>query len=376
MPEEELSPTTRILRTRCEIEGADPVVTPLFQTSAFEASSPHFYTRKENPNGLEIEEVIAGLERSTHCLSVTTGMTALLVVLGLVPTGGTLVINTLIYGCTYRLCFREAKKRNLKLVVLDLSAGDESLSKIPEDAHMILFETPTNPFLRTINISSLARWRDKHAPGMLMVVDNTWATPLFQRPLECGADISLYSATKFFGGHSDVMGGFITTDRDDLHEEMSAERFYGGMILAPHSAWLIRRSMQTFSLRMREHERVTTEMHKFLESLSCIQSVYAPEVDGTQLTGYGCILFIEIGDELGQRYQLFRDALTLFSSGTGMACVTSMVAQPCTGSHASLTEDEKAAMGIGKGLIRLCFGFEDPNDLKRDLTNAFRALQS
>ena len=376
MPEEELSPTTRILRTRCEIEGADPVVTPLFQTSAFEASSPHFYTRKENPNGLEVEEVIAGLERSAHCLSVTTGMTALLVVLGLVPTGGTLVINTLIYGCTYRLCFREAKKRNIDLVVLDLSAGDESLSKVPEEAHMILFETPTTPFLRTINIADLAKWRDKHAPEMLMVVDNTWATPLFQRPLECGADVSLYSATKFFGGHSDVMGGFITTNRDDLHEEMSSERFYGGMILSPYSAWLIRRSMQTFTLRMREHERVTAEMYKFLKSLSCIQSVYTPEVDGTQLTGYGCILFVEIGDELGQRYESFRDALTLFSSGTGMACVTSMVAQPYTGSHASLTEDEKAAMGIGKGLIRLCFGFEDPEDLKRDLTNAFRVLQS
>jgi len=212
-------------------------------------------------------------------------------------------------------------------------------------------------------------------PDALVVVDNTWATPLYQRPLELGADLSLHSATKFLSGHSDVMGGIVLTARADLHERLADERFYTGATLDPHSAWLLRRSFQTFELRMRSHREVTLRMRDFLQKQPQIAEVYYPEIDGTQLKGYGGILFFRLGKEYANRYLPFRDALTLFDTGTGMAAVTSMVAQPFTGSHASMTAEEKAAMGLGPDLVRLCFGLEDPEDLEQDILQALRAMQ-
>jgi cystathionine gamma-lyase/homocysteine desulfhydrase len=207
-----------------------------------------------------------------------------------------------------------------------------------------------------------------------VVVDNTWATPMFQRPLEHGADISLHSATKFLAGHADVMGGIVLTNRAELDDELRQARFFTGAILDPHSAWLLRRSIQTLPLRMREHERVTTRLHAFLAERPEVARVFAPRVDGQQLTGYGGILCFELQADLAGKYPAFIAHLRLFDSGTAMACVTSKVAQPYSGSHASMNAVEKAAMGLGPGVVRLCLGFEDPADLEADLMAAFAAV--
>ncbi|HEX8706721.1 MAG TPA: PLP-dependent transferase [Pyrinomonadaceae bacterium] len=369
-----MKPITRALHSRIDDTDALSSVTPLYQCSAFEAGSPYFYTRKNNPNIAEFEMVIAALEGARHAVAMTTGMAAISAVLQLLRPGETMVVNKDIYGCSYKLFQRFADHWGLKLKILDLSVA-ENLPAMPPETRMVIFETPTNPFLKTVDIEAVSRAVKRGNPNALVVVDNTWATPLYQHPLELGADISLHSATKYFSGHSDVMGGIILTDRDELQEELRNTRFYGGAILDPHSAWLLRRSMQTFAMRMNHHYRIGAEVRDFLATQPQVARVYYPQIDGRQLKGYGGLIFFELRPDLVRHYTLFSKTLELFNTGTGMACVTSMVAQPYTGSHASMTAEEKQEMGLDHGLVRLSLGLEDPADLKADLANAFALIE-
>lgn len=366
--------TSEALHLHVANDDALPAVTPLYQCSAFEANSPYFYTRKNNPNVAEYEAVVALLEEAGYGVAVSTGMAALASALQLLRPGATLVINKHVYGCSYKLCQRFAARWQLRLITLDLSDKAQH-GAIPPDTAMVLFETPTNPFLKTLDIRAVSDTVKAKNPEALVVVDNTWATPLYQHPLELGADISLHSATKYFSGHSDVMGGILLTQRADLHDELRANRFYGGAIMDPHSAWLLRRSLQTLHIRMAQHYHTAAEIARFLEGFRQVERVYYPEIDGRQLRGYGGLIFFQLREDLVPGYRRFTERLRLFRTGTGMACVTSMVAQPYTGSHASLSPEEKAAIGLDKGLVRLSLGLEEPDDLKADLASALAAME-
>ena len=373
---------TKLLHSRVNLINANPAVTPIFQTSAFESNSPFFYTRKNNPNIEEFEMSTSSISHSKYAIATSTGMAAITLCLNLLKTGDMLVINKDIYGCSYKLFIHFCNRFGITLVVLDLSKK-ENYSKIPLHTKMVLFETPTNPFLKTINIKEVSEYVKYNYNAYvttdddaIIVVDNTWATPLFQKPLELGADISLHSATKYFSGHSDVMGGCIMVNNNKIYNSLLELRFYSGCILSPHSAWLLRRSMQTFPLRMNKHQSSTNEMVKFLEKIPYITKVYYPEIDNIQLRGYGTLIFFELEKKLVPFYNLFAERLKLFSTGTGMACVTSMVAQPYTGSHASMSDSEKEEMGLSKNLIRFSFGMEDIEDLKSDIVQAFEFLSN
>ncbi len=364
---------TQALHHRIDNAKTHPLATPIYQNSAFTADSPYFYTRKSNPNSVEFEGALAILEKAKHVISVTTGMAAVSLVLSQLRPNDTLVVNKLIYGCSYKLFQRYAQQFNLSLIILDLS-DSKMFTQIPDNVAMVLFETPTNPFLKTISIREVADCVRAKNPKALVVVDNTWATPIFQNPLELGADISLASATKYISGHSDVMGGVIAVNDDELAETLRQSRFYSGAILDPNSAWLLRRSLHTFPLRMREHVRVTQVLYAFLQTRDELEKVYFPEIDPQQLREYGGILFVQFRPAFNKHYPQFAQALSLFDTGTGMACISSMVAQPWSGSHASLSNEEKQAMGLNEGLVRLCFGLEDAEDLIMDITRAFDCL--
>ncbi len=365
---------SKLLHSRIDDSEAYPVVTPIYQSSAFQSNSPFFYTRKNNPNVAEIENAVAILEEAKYCVGTSTGMSAIAMALEQMGPGGTLVVNKDVYGCSLKTFQKFTDKLGIQLLALDLSIA-ENILLIPADTQMVIFETPTNPFLKHLDIKKISVHTKKLNPNALIVVDNTWATPLFQQPLKWGADITLHSGTKYFSGHSDVMAGFILTDNEKLHKDFCDHRFFFGAILEPFSAWLLKRSLQTFALRMREHQRVTLEMKTFLESLPQIKKVYYPLIDGKQLTGYGTLLFFDMREDLIQHYPEFAKALKLFDTGTGMACVTCMIAQPYSGSHSSLSENEKLDMGLGKGLVRLNFGFEDIEDIKTDIKNAFSIIE-
>ena len=368
-----MNPITRALHIRVDTDDARPAVTPVYQTSAFEAQSLYFYTRKNNPNLAEFEEVIRTIEGSRHGVAVSTGMAAIRVCLDLLRPGDTMVLNELVYGCTFRLVERFCAQFSVDLRILDLTTAD-GVNAIPTSSRLVLLETPTNPFLRTVDITSVAAAAKRNNPGALVIVDNTWATSLYQHPLEFGADVSLHSATKYMSGHSDVMGGILLTNRDELADAFRQTRFYSGAVLDPHSAWLLRRSMQTFGVRLAHQGRVTAEMREFLTELPQVAKVYYPKVDGHQLSGYGGIIFFELRPHLVDRYDDFVASLQHFGTGTAMACVTSMVARPFSGSHASMTVDEKRKIGLSPALVRLCFGLEDPEDLRSDLRQAFAKI--
>lgn len=311
------------------------------------------------------------MENAKHAVAVTCGMSAIFMTLELLRTGDTFVVNPYIYGCSFKLLQRISERRGFNLVALDFSE-ESNIEKIPSDTKMIFFETPTNPFLKTVDIEKVSKHVKGNNPEALVVVDNTWATPLFQHPLELGADVSLHSGTKYFSGHSDVMNGVLMTDRQDLADEFRETRFYGGLLLSPENAWLTRRSLQTLDIRLKQQQSVCAEMRDFLNQQPQVEKVYYPKIDGKQLNGYAGILFFELKNPGG--YPKFMQALKIFNTGTGMACVTSMIAQPWSGSHASMTDEEKRQINIGENLVRLSFGLKNIEDLKNDLLNAFKIL--
>jgi cystathionine gamma-lyase/cystathionine gamma-lyase/homocysteine desulfhydrase len=365
------SPYSTILHLRNDKESGSSV-TPVYQVSGFEAGSEFFYTRKNNPNSEELETIVATLEGSKYALAVTTGMTAVYMCISLLSPGASVLICSKIYGCSFKLFQLYCGKHNFHLDILDLTVDSCQDVMQNKKYDMCFFETPTNPFLNTVSINSISGICKQSNPDCLIVVDNTWATMLYQKPLNHGADISLYSGTKYFGGHSDVMSGFLLTNIDGIYSQLKDTRFYGGMILSPESAWLVRRSLQTFQIRMEKQSRTTLLMKDELKKIPAITHIYYPEIDGVQLTGYGGILFVEVNDDTISNYSSILKKLRFFGTGTGMACVTSMIAQPYTGSHASLTDTEKTTMGIRPNLLRLCFGLEEPDDLLNDLTNALQ----
>ena len=364
---------TRLLHERIDITDTFPVVTPIFQNSAFEAHSPYFYTRKDNPNVVELEQVMRILEESEHAVCCSTGMAAIASVLQLLKPGDSLVVNRLIYGCSYKLFQRYCDQFQIALHLLDLSDSD-GIAAIPDNVSMVLFESPTNPFVNTLSIQRIATAAKSKNPNALVVVDNTWATPLYQQPLKWGADIALYSATKYFSGHSDVMGGVLTTNDAEIYTRLRDTRFYQGAVMDPNSAWLLRRSMQTFQIRMKAHAETTVIIRDWLSKHPGVVKVYYPEIDGEQLTGYATLLFFDLREDLIDAYPEFIKALRWFDTGTGMACVTSMIARPYTGSHASMADAEKATIGLTPQLVRLSIGLENTQDLIDDLSQAFEAI--
>lgn len=364
------SPTTAIIHHRTSCDDARPTVTPLFQSSAFNQGSPFFYTRKDNPNVAEFEECLGILEHADHAVAFATGMAALKACLELARHGSTIVLHSLVYGCTARLLDRVCSARGIALVVADIASEAFDFAAL-DDVGIVLFETPTNPFLRSVPIDRVARAVKAVHPDALVIVDNTWATPLFQKPLQHGADISVHSGTKYLSGHSDVMGGVVLTNSPGIANHLRDERFYSGAVLDPFAAWLLRRSLHTLGVRVARQSKTTKHLAQVLGQLSSIERVYFPEIDGDQLTGYAGIVFLQLGPDSPVDYQALAERLEFFGTGTGMACVSSMIAQPYNGSHASMTREEKAGIGLDEGLVRLCFGLEEPGDLEADLLSAF-----
>jgi len=366
-----LKNTTKSLHTRVDVSKAYPAATPIYQNSAFEAQSDFFYSRKNNPNVQELEEAVCHMEGTKFGIATTTGMSAINLVLSLLKPNQIIVINKLIYGCTFKYFEWFAENYNCNLIIKDLSSGflDEKCS-----ADLVFFETPTNPFLKTVDINSVNNHYKKLNSNCIVVVDNTWASPLYQSPCSLGADISLHSATKYISGHSDVMGGVILTNDFKIDELLRKRRFYTGANLDPHSAWLLRRSLHTLEIRLEKQGKTTKKIISFLETRNEIDKVYYPVIDGIQMVDYATLLFFDFRKDLVSKYSIFSQKLQLFSTGTGMACVTSMVAQPFTGSHASMDSIEKENMGLSLSTIRLSFGLEDPNDLITDIENALKAL--
>lgn len=370
------SKATDLVRLKTDFSRADPVATPIFQSSAFRSGDPYFYTRNANPNFREVEELLARLDGGGDAVLYASGMAAIDAALSLLRPGDALAAHELLYGCSYRFLSDHCARLGVELSFGDLSDPAASRTLLGPRTRMVFLETPTNPFLRTVPVEPLARAARSLSPDVLVVVDNTWATPLFQNPLELGADLALYSCSKFFSGHSDLILGAAVARDAKLSEALRRRRFYAGAVPDPFAAWLLRRSLQTLDLRLERHQANTREVAEFLRGRSEVKTVYYPEVDGRQLKGYGGMLFLELaGDADGRLAERFAASLALFDRGTPLASVASAVAIPYAGSHLSMTAAEKSRIGLTPSLLRLSVGIESAADLIGDLEAALLATR-
>lgn len=379
----------RAFATRTIHAGQEPdpttgaIMQPIYATSTYVQSSPgvhqgYEYSRTQNPTRMAFERCIADLESGSHGFAFASGMAAIGTILELIDTGSHVIAMDDIYGGTRRL-FDGVRKRSagLKFSFVDLTDLAAAAAAFRDDTKMVWIETPTNPLLRIVDIKAVTTLAKKH--GAIVAVDNTFATPYLQRPLELGCDIVMHSATKFINGHSDMVGGIVATGDGPLAEQLAYLHNSVGSIAGPFDSFLALRGVKTLDVRMQRHCESAMRIAKWLERHECVDSVLYPglpshpqhELARQQMDGFGGIVTFFIKGELADARK-FLERCEIFSLAESLGGVESLVDHPGIMTHASVPADERAALGISDQLIRLSVGIEAVEDLLEDLDQALR----
>ena len=370
--------------------GQDPepttgaAVVPIYATSTYVQSSPgdhqgYEYSRSQNPTRMAWERCVADLENATHGFAFASGMAAISTVLELLDSGSHVVAMDDLYGGTGRL-FNRVRQRSagLRFTYADLSDSAALDAAVKPETRMIWIETPTNPMLKLCDIRAVAdavAGRD-----LLIVADNTFATPWGQQPLDLGADIVVHSVTKFLNGHSDMVGGVAVTRDEDLAEQLAFLQNSVGGIAGPFDSFLALRGVKTLPLRMERHNATALAVSRWLEQRAGVERVIYPGLDshpqhalaGRQMRGGGGIVTFFIEGGLAKA-RPFLEACEIFALAESLGGVESLIEHPAIMTHASVPPETRAALGISDALIRLSVGIEDLEDLIDDLDRAFRA---
>jgi cystathionine gamma-lyase len=354
------------------------VMTPIYQVSTYaqEGVGGHKgyeYSRTDNPTRTALQACLAALEGARFGLSFASGLAATDVILrALVKPGDLVICGDDVYGGTYRLFDKVLRGWGVRFAYADFSTADPE-AVIPAGTRMVWLETPTNPLLKVSDIEAVAR-RCK-AAGALLVVDNTFATPYFQRPLFLGADIVVHSTTKYINGHSDVVGGFAALNDPALYEPLKFLQNAAGAVPGPQDVWLTLRGVKTLGVRMDRHQRNAEEILAFLRQHPDVARVYHPfdnPVAKRQMCGFGGMISFDLRGDL-DRARRFVAATRLFTLAESLGGVESLIETPALMTHASIEPEKRRAAGIEDGLIRLSVGIETASDLIADLAQAFRA---
>jgi cystathionine beta-lyase/cystathionine gamma-synthase len=370
--------------TDCIHAGQEPdpatgaVTVPIYQTSTYvqEGLGRHKgyeYARGHNLTRRSLERNLAALEGGTDAFCFASGMAATQAVLSLVKAGQRVVVSDHVYGGTHRLFTRVLVDYGVEFVFLDVGHPGELADRAGR-FDLLWIETPTNPLMKVCDIAALAEVA--HAQGALLVVDNTFMSPFFQKPLSLGADVVVHSTTKFLNGHSDSVGGAAVVRDDDHAERLRFVQNAAGAILSPFDSWLVLRGTKTLHLRMPRHEENAGVVAPFLAGHPKTGRVYWPglpqhpghEVHGRQASGFGAVISFDLGgrDAAGR----FVEGLRLCALGESLGGVETLVSHPATMSHAGYPPAEREALGIGEGLVRVSVGCEDAEDLVADLEQA------
>ena len=384
-----IDPTARFA-TRCIHAGQEPdpatgaIITPLYQTSTYVQEGlgrhkGHEYARTSNPTRAAVEANVAALEGGTHGFGWASGMAAINAVLALLEPGDHVVVTDNTYGGTYRLFERVLRPRGLTFTYVDTSNVDATRAAFTDRTKMLFLETPTNPVLRLADIAALST--AAHAYGEItVVVDNTFASPAVQRPLELGADIVLHSTTKYLNGHSDSVGGMIVV-KHATHVEWF--RFYqnaAGAILSAFDSWLILRGTKTLAARMAVHNSNGQAIAEYLTTSRKVELVNYPGLPThpqhalakQQMQGFTGMVSFDVGTLDRARQVLER--VRLFALAESLGGVESLISHPASMTHASVPVDRRTALGVTDSLVRLSVGIEDVDDLKADLEQALASL--
>jgi cystathionine beta-lyase/cystathionine gamma-synthase len=361
---------------------AGAVMPPIYQTSTYvqEGLGKHRgyeYARTQNPTREALERNVASLEGANYGFAFGSGLAALDAVLKLFKAGDHLICGENVYGGSHRLMERIYGNLGLRVTFVDMREVRNIESAITPATRMIYCETPTNPMMNLTDLAAVGDLAQAH--GHLCVVDNTFATPYFQRPLEHGADIVLHSTTKYLNGHSDMVGGLLVTSRDDIAERLGFIQKAAGAVPGPMDCWLALRGIKTLPLRMRQHDANGRRIAEWLTRQPMVTKVYYPglpshpqhEIACRQMSGFGGMISLDLGD--AGRARRFVEQTRIFVLAESLGGVESLIGHPATMTHASVPPAMRQAMGLTDSLIRLSCGVEDTDDLVADLDQAMRA---
>lgn len=361
------------------------VITPIYATSTYIQEAPGVhkgfdYGRSHNPTRFAFERAIAALESGTAGFAFSSGLAAIGAVLEMFDNGSHIIATDDLYGGTFRL-FERVRKKSAGLTVsyVDLTDLEAVEAAITKETKLIWIETPTNPLLKLADIAAISKLAKKH--NILVGVDNTFASPYLQRPLERGADIVVHSATKYINGHSDVIGGVAVTNNDDIARQIGFLQNAVGSIAGPFDSFLMHRGLKTLGLRMKRHSESALAIAQWLETQKGIAKVIYPGLTShpqhvlaqEQMTGgFGGMITIIVEGGL-DRATRFLKATRIFTLAESLGGIESLIEHPAIMTHATIPPETRAKLGIDDGLIRLSVGIEDLDDLKADLTAALNA---
>ncbi|MEW5320734.1 bifunctional cystathionine gamma-lyase/homocysteine desulfhydrase [Geobacillus thermoleovorans] len=355
------------------------VSVPIYQVSTYkqEEVGKHKgfeYSRTGNPTRAALEKLIADLEGGEAGFAFASGMAAITAVMMLFQSGDHLVLTDDVYGGTYRVMTNVLNRFGLEATFVDTSDVANIEAHIRPNTRAIYIETPTNPLLKITDLQAAAAIARAH--DLLLIVDNTFSTPYFQTPLELGADIVIHSATKYLGGHSDVVAGLAVVRTPELAERLHYVQNSTGGVLGPQDSWLLMRGMKTLAVRMEEHEENARQIAAFLAEHKAVKRVHYPglpdhpnhELAKKQMRGFGGMISFDVGSL--ERAEKVLSRVRYFTLAESLGAVESLISLPGKMTHASIPKERREQLGITDGLIRLSVGLEDVNDLLDDLAQA------
>ena len=371
--------------TVCIHAGQEPdpstgaIITPIYQTSTYvqEALGKHKgyeYARTQNPTRSALEANLAAIENGRAAFAFASGMAATGAVMTLLKAGDHVVVTDNTYGGTYRLFERVLRKYQFDFTYVDTSDLQAIEAAIRPETRMLFLETPTNPVLRLTDLAGACEIA--HARDVMVVVDNTFASPAIQRPIDFGADLVVHSTTKFLNGHSDSVGGIVVAVRDDHIEWLKFIQNAEGAILGPMDAWLVLRGTKTLPLRMERHNSNTQVLAEYLAAHPKVTRVYYPglpthpqhDLARRQMRGFGGLIAFELGSL--ERARTLLNSVRLMSLAESLGGVETLISHPASMTHASVPLERRLQIGLTEDMVRISVGIEDIDDLREDLEQA------
>lgn len=377
--------------TRAIHDGQEPdaktgaVAVPVYQTSTYQQDAigkdrGFEYSRTGNPTRSALEEAMASLEEGCYGLAFASGLAATTAVISILKKGDHVVVGDDIYGGTYRLFEKVFKKWGLNVTYVPVDKPKEFAEAITKKTKLIWVETPTNPLLKLVDISAVAKIAKEN--NILLAVDNTFASSYAQKPLLLGADIVVHSTTKYLAGHSDLVGGAVVVKDEKVYEDIKFYQNAAGAVPGPWDVWLTLRGIKTLAVRLDRHQENALYLARFLEKHPKVSKVFYPGLTShnqhklakKQMSGFGGMISIEIKGGVAE-VETFISNLKIFLLAESLGGVESLISYPSRMTHASIPEKERLARGITASLVRLSVGIENKLDLKQDLQQALKKIK-
>jgi cysteine-S-conjugate beta-lyase len=376
-----MSNTTQIIHSIPIDPLTGAISVPIYQTSTFVQEAPGVnkgfdYARTNNPTRQAFEKIIGELEGGSTAAAFASGLSAIDAVLKLLKSGDEIIAVDDIYGGAFRLFTQVYEKFGISVNYVDTTSPENVFNAVTSKTKLIWIETPTNPTLKITDIAAIAKIAT--ASGCWLCVDNTFASPVLQKPLALGADIVVHSATKYLGGHSDLIAGVVVTKEKELGEKVRFMQNASGAILSPFDSWLVIRGIETLALRVKQHCASAQDVAEFLEQHPDVDKVYYPglkshfnhEVAVKQSKGFGGIVSFTLKNNTEEAAVRFVKSTRLFKLAESLGGIKSLLCHPANMTHKSIPAEKRRAAGVADSLIRLSIGLEETEDLVRDLEQA------